>query len=171
MQNWIWSKIWQSHCRFFIDDEVKCNSGVDDFIKSTFLQKERAAESEKYVMSLSSGVSSAKRILDKDQLDEWLVKKFPFSKWSSHQIVVMIDFADFFLLRRNCLKILIFNNSRKSIIAKFASSVNNTQSLCTKSDKKVSNFHLIRVFDIMVDLGFQTRAPFVPLAISFSPSE
>ena len=49
---------------------MRSDATVDDFIRSTFLQKERAAESEKYVKSLSSGVSSAKRIFDKDQLDE-----------------------------------------------------------------------------------------------------
>ena len=49
---------------------MRSDATVDDFIRSTFLQKERTAESEKYVNSLSSGVSSAKRILDKDQLDK-----------------------------------------------------------------------------------------------------
>ena len=49
---------------------MRSDATVDDFIRSTFLQKERASESEKYFVSLSSGVSSAKRILDKDQLDE-----------------------------------------------------------------------------------------------------
>ena len=49
---------------------MRSDATVDDFIRSTFLQKKRAVESEKYVMSLLSGVSSAKRIYDKDQLDE-----------------------------------------------------------------------------------------------------